>query len=196
MPETLSSSTISLILISYAIIGGVFITGIIRTKNNAISTTNGKVKQHIIFMLWLIPQIVMAFIAGAFLSQQDAAWYQISQQASEIQPERLIIYVIFYPFYLVTFVSAWLYASTRFKKEFFNFPLKLALLTGCLSPFMFVPAYKADLMIFSTDWDNLLYRVSYWLISLLWVVSIGYITARQTQGIFTLMQDQNNQADN
>jgi|TARA_R110002095_G_scaffold126268_5_gene109429 heme/copper-type cytochrome/quinol oxidase subunit 2 len=146
------------------------------------------IKQCMFLMLGLFVFTLFVLISGGFLAHQDTAWQQMVQSSENIIPASIIIYVIFYPAFLILGSSIWLYARTRLAEDTFDKRFKLALIMNTLAPFMFLPTQDPDLLTLSADWWNILFRLIYWLFMLLWVSSLGYLVFRLGLKVSTLIK--------
>ncbi len=181
---------IILIIIAYLVLSGVVIFKIFSSaKHLAVQPAAiDKVKQHTTLVIWIAVLTIFVFVSGGFLAHQDTAWHQISRSGDELMLARVAIYAIFYPAYLIIGGGAWLYAKTRFSANEFNGKLKIALACATLAPFMFLPSQDPDVMTLSSDWGNILFRGGYWAMMFIWIVSTGYIIARQGLSVIEHMK--------
>jgi len=144
-----------------------------------------KVKQVMGLMMWLLVFSSFVVVSGGFLAHQDTAWHQVTLNADELIPGRLIIYSIFYPLYVIVGGAMWFYAKTRLTAHDFEVKFKIALFCIIFSPFMFLPSQDPSVMILSTDLWNIIFRSSYWALMATWISSLLYLVARLGRMVIT-----------
>ncbi|ORU89986.1 MAG: hypothetical protein A6F71_03195 [Cycloclasticus sp. symbiont of Poecilosclerida sp. M] len=146
--------------------------------SRCIDVSSVKIKRYMVLLMALFVFAIFASVSGGFLAHQDTAWHQIAPRADDERiPTRLIIYNIFYPAYLVIGGSIAFYAKTRLTNGEFDGRFKIALVCNSLAPFMFLPSQDPEMMTFSTDLLNIVFRAAYWLMMLMWIVSLLEFTS-------------------
>ena len=175
----ITNTTIGMAVLFYLVLAILFYI-LLRKPNRAIVVDSPlyEVKNCMILMLWLFMFSVFVLISGGFLSHQDTAWHQMAQMSEQTIPARLIIYLFFYPSYLIIGAGAWLFAKKRLHGALLDHKLKLAIIGMTAAPFMFLPSQDPELLIWSTEWWSLFYRTSYWLMMVLWISSLLYTIYR------------------
>ncbi|MBL4744430.1 MAG: hypothetical protein JKX87_07370 [Cycloclasticus sp.] len=146
------------------------------------------VKKQIMLVVFVIGQVFMGFFAGGFLVHQDASWYQVLHENSEIMPAQAIILLICYPSYIFFGGSAAIYAKTRLPHFFKDKYVAFMVLT--FAPLAFLPYYDGSLLEAKREMLELVYMLVYWLLSVAWVVlGVLYIIFKSSQDIFKGLSD-------
>ena len=141
------------------------------------------VKRHLILILFVIGQVFIGSFAGGILVHQDASWYQVLHDSTEVMPSQAVILLICYPLYLFFGGGAYIYARTRLIKFTRNKEVPFLILT--FAPFSFLPYYDASMLMVNRDVADLIYVLAYWLLSVSWVtVGVAYILLKSSQEIY------------
>ena len=183
----LQESDIAYIAIFYSMLS-VFIYFKLRSPVLSSIDQMGQIRRIMSLMIWLSLFSGLVVVSGGFLAHQDTAWHQVNVAADELIPGRLIIYSVFYPLYIIVGGAIWLYAKTRLSSTDFDAKFKISLLCMILSPFMFLPSQDPNLMVFSADLWNIIFRASYWAMMAIWVTSLLYLVARLGMMIASLFK--------
>lgn len=141
-------------------------------------------KRHLILTSWFLGQVLVVFLAAGFLVHQDASWFQMTHSSNEIMPAQIAILLVCYPGYLLFGGSAYLYAKTRLP-EFLK-DKKAAFIILTFAPFVYLPYYDANLSSIGGPaiQGEALYIVTYWLISISWlVVGVAYLVLQSLKEI-------------
>jgi len=146
------------------------------------------VKRHLVLIVFILGQVFMGFFAGGILVHQDASWYQVVHESSEVMPSQAVILLICYPLYLFFGGGAYIYARTRLFKFTRNKAIPFLVLT--FAPFSFLPYYEASMLMINRDIADLVYVLAYWLLSLSWVaIGVMYILFKSSQEILKGLSD-------
>ncbi|MEO1888920.1 MAG: methane monooxygenase/ammonia monooxygenase subunit C [Cycloclasticus sp.] len=144
--------------------------------------------RHLILIMFIIGQVFMGFFAGGFLVHQDASWYQVIHENSEIMPSQAIILLICYPLYLFFGGSAFIYAKTRLPTFLHDKHVAFMVLT--FAPLAFLPYYDSGLLDIDKSLADFVYKGVYWLVSMVWVaVGVWFIILKAIQEIFKGLSD-------
>ncbi|HIF18113.1 MAG TPA: hypothetical protein EYG50_07465 [Cycloclasticus sp.] len=146
------------------------------------------VMMYLILIMFIIGQVFIGFFAGGFLVHQDASWYQVIHENSEIMPSQAIILLICYPLYLFFGGSAFIYAKTRLPTFLHDKHVSFMVLT--FAPFAFLPYYDSSLLDIDKSFADFIYMGVYWILSMVWVgVGVLFIILRATKEILKGLSD-------
>jgi methane/ammonia monooxygenase subunit C len=100
-------------------------------------TPREELRRHFTHWVWLVMYGIAIYYGASYFTEQDGTWHQTIVRDTDFTPSHVIEFYLSYPIYIITGVSAFLYAKTRLPTYQKGLPLQY--LVSVIGPFMILP---------------------------------------------------------
>jgi methane/ammonia monooxygenase subunit C len=100
-------------------------------------TPREELRRHFTHWIWLVMYGIAIYYGASYFTEQDGTWHQTIVRDTDFTPSHVIEFYLSYPIYIITGVSAFLYAKTRLPTYQKGLPLQY--LVSVIGPFMILP---------------------------------------------------------
>ena len=100
-------------------------------------TPREELRRHFTHWVWLVMYGIAIYYGASYFTEQDGTWHQTIVRDTDFTPSHVIEFYLSYPIYIITGVSAFLYAKTRLPTYQQGLPLQY--LVSVIGPFMILP---------------------------------------------------------
>lgn len=113
---------------------------LLRKKQNrslVVLTPREELRRNMIHLIWLAAYAWAFYWGISFFTEQDATWHQTVVRDTDFTPSHIVVFYLSYPIYIITGMSAFLYAKTRV--PYFAKGLSIPYLMLIVGPFTILP---------------------------------------------------------
>jgi methane/ammonia monooxygenase subunit C len=100
-------------------------------------TPREELRRHFTHWVWLVMYGIAIYYGASYFTEQDGTWHQTIVRDTDFTPSHVIEFYLSYPIYIITGVSAFLYAKTRLPTYQNGLPLQY--MVSVIGPFMILP---------------------------------------------------------
>jgi methane/ammonia monooxygenase subunit C len=100
-------------------------------------TPREELRRHFTHWVWLVMYGIAIYYGASYFTEQDGTWHQTIVRDTDFTPSHVIEFYLSYPIYIITGVSAFLYAKTRLPAYQKGLPLQY--MVSVIGPFMILP---------------------------------------------------------
>jgi methane/ammonia monooxygenase subunit C len=124
-------------------------------------TPREELRRHFTHWIWLVMYGIAIYYGASYFTEQDGTWHQTIVRDTDFTPSHVIEFYLSYPIYIITGVSAFLYAKTRLPTYQKGLPLQY--LVSVIGPFMILPNVGLN------EWGH-----TFWFMEELFVAPLHY----------------------
>ena len=124
-------------------------------------TPREELRRHFHHWVWLVMYGIAIYFGASYFTEQDGTWHQTIVRDTDFTPSHIIEFYLSYPIYIITGVSAFLYAKTRLPT--YQQGLSLMYMVSVLGPFMILPNVGLN------EWGH-----TFWFMEELFVAPLHY----------------------
>jgi len=124
-------------------------------------TPREELRRHFTHWIWLVMYAIAIYYGASYFTEQDGTWHQTIVRDTDFTPSHIIEFYLAYPIYIITGVSALLYAKTRLPA--YQEGLPLMYLVAVIGPFMILPNVGLN------EWGH-----TFWFMEELFVAPLHY----------------------
>jgi methane/ammonia monooxygenase subunit C len=124
-------------------------------------TPREELRRHFHHWVWLVMYGWAIYWGASYFTEQDGTWHQTIIRDTDFTPSHVIEFYLSYPIYIITGVSAFLYAKTRLPT--YQEGLHLQYMVAVIGPFMILPNVGLN------EWGH-----TFWFMEELFVAPLHY----------------------